>query len=88
MDDAVGDLLLVPFRDMVTQANIAIDNAQDASNDEMLKASQSLAKEGERALKRIEPLCIKHFDEFGSNFVHALKDNGMYTSGPHIDHIG
>jgi hypothetical protein len=42
----------------------------------MLKAAQSLVKEGERALKRIEPLCRKHLDEYGSNFLDALKENG------------
>jgi hypothetical protein len=76
MEEAVGDLVLTPFRDIVTQANVAISNAKDGGDEQMLKAAQSLIKEGERALKRIEPLCRKHFDESGSHFVNAIKDNG------------
>ncbi|KAJ9148906.1 Sh3 domain-containing protein [Pleurostoma richardsiae] len=75
MEEAVGDLILTPFRDIVTQANVAISNAKDGGDEQMLKAAQSLIKEGERALKRIEPLCRKHFDESGSHFVNAVKDN-------------
>ncbi|KAH7150037.1 hypothetical protein B0J13DRAFT_281763 [Dactylonectria estremocensis] len=72
MDD-VNDLVVTPFRDMVEKGRTAIENAGD--DKPMLKASQALVKEGERALKRIEPLCRKHLDEYGSNFVDALKEN-------------
>ncbi|EON97619.1 putative sh3 domain-containing protein [Phaeoacremonium minimum UCRPA7] len=76
MDEAIGDLVLGPFREIVTQGNTAIENAREAGNEQMLKAAQALVKEGERALKKIEPLCRKTFDEFAANFVNALKDNG------------
>ncbi|KAH7017360.1 hypothetical protein EDB80DRAFT_282552 [Ilyonectria destructans] len=72
MDD-VNDLVVTPFRDMVEKGRAAVENAGD--DKPMLKAAQALVKEGERALKRIEPLCRKHLDEYGSNFVDALKEN-------------
>ncbi|KAJ4139080.1 hypothetical protein NW765_002977 [Fusarium oxysporum] len=72
MDD-VGDLVIAPFRDIVEKGREATQNAGDDKT--MLKASQSLTKEGERALKKIEPLCRKHLDEYGSNFLDALKEN-------------
>ncbi|CAF3520904.1 unnamed protein product [Fusarium graminearum] len=75
MDDVV-DLVIGPFRDIVEKGREAIENAGDDKT--MLKASQSLTKEGERALKRIEPLCRKHLDEYGSNFLDALKENGRF----------
>ncbi|KAF5607840.1 hypothetical protein FPANT_683 [Fusarium pseudoanthophilum] len=72
MDD-VADLVIAPFRDIVEKGREATQNAGDDKT--MLKASQSLTKEGERALKKIEPLCRKHLDEYGSNFLDALKEN-------------
>lgn len=79
MDD-VNDLVVTPFRDMVEKGRTAVENAGD--DKPMLKAAQALVKEGERALKRIEPLCRKHLDEYGSNFVDALKENGMLPTYP------
>ncbi|RFU77847.1 hypothetical protein TARUN_4380 [Trichoderma arundinaceum] len=72
MDD-VTDLVITPFRDIVEKGRTAIQNAGETQP--MLKASQALLKEGERALKRIEPLCKKHFDDYGPNFIAALRDN-------------
>ncbi|POR31906.1 Uncharacterized protein TPAR_07881 [Tolypocladium paradoxum] len=71
--DVVTDLVIAPFRDIVEKGKTAADNAGDSQP--MLKAAQALVKEGERALKRIEPLCEKRLDEYGSNFADALKEN-------------
>ena len=79
MDEAIADLVLGPFKEIVSQGNTAIENARDAESEQMLKAAQALVKEGERALKKIEPLCRKNFDEFGANFINALKDNGAVS---------
>lgn len=73
MDD-VADLVLDMFKEIVEKGNAAIENAGD--DQAMLKASESLVKEGDRALKKIEPLCKKHLDESGPNFIDALKENG------------
>ncbi|UKZ73840.1 hypothetical protein TrVFT333_001493 [Trichoderma virens FT-333] len=69
----IVDLILTPFRDIVDKGRTAVQNAGDTQP--MLKASQALLKEGERALKKIEPLCKKHFDDFGPAFIEAVKDN-------------
>ena len=79
MDEAVEDLVISPFRDVVEKGKVAVENATDANPRaprEMLKTAQNLVKEGERALKRIEPLCKKNLSEYGSNFVDALKEDG------------
>lgn len=73
--ELVDDLVLTPFKEIVDKAGTAAENAGD-DNPDMLKASQALLKEGQRALKRIEPLCKKHFEEYGTNFTDTLKENG------------
>ncbi|KAK6853431.1 hypothetical protein PG995_010243 [Apiospora arundinis] len=78
MADEVERLVLAPFKEIVEKANIAISNASGADDDvatSMLKAAQSLAKEGERAIKRIEPLCAKNHEQYGTNFVDAVKEH-------------
>ncbi|KAI8962159.1 hypothetical protein F5Y11DRAFT_198668 [Daldinia sp. FL1419] len=78
MTDEVDRLAVAPFREIVEKGNTAIENAQNADEETsplMLKTAQNLVREGERALKRIEPLCTKNFDEYGVNFVDAIKEN-------------
>lgn len=70
----VDDLVLTPFKEIVEKAATALGNAGDY--DEMQRASHALMKEGQRALKRIEPVCRKHFEEYGTGFTDALKENG------------
>lgn len=80
MEQAVRDLVVTPFGDIVAKAKIAAANVADAGDDappQMGKAAQSLQREGERALKKIEPLCVKHLEEYGANFLDELRANGM-----------
>jgi hypothetical protein len=79
MEDAVRDLVTSPFTEIVDKGKTAADNAKEADNAAMLKAAQGVVNAGERALKKIEPLCKKHLEEFGNNFVVALKENGGST---------
>ncbi|KAI5463471.1 hypothetical protein BGZ63DRAFT_402774 [Mariannaea sp. PMI_226] len=72
MDD-VEELVVAPFRDIVEKGQLAVQNAGDSQP--MLKAARALVKEGERALKKIEPLCRKHLEEYSSNFLDALREN-------------
>lgn len=76
MDESIRDLILAPFRDLVAQGRIACGNADVANNDDMRTMAQSLVREGERALKRLEPLCQKKYSDFGAVFMNALKDDG------------
>lgn len=82
MNETVDDLVLAPFRDIVAHGEVAINNAGDSGDVEMLRAAQALVKEGERAMKKLEPVCRKHHEEYGPNFVDALIDNGMRRLPP------
>lgn len=75
MDDEVQKLVLEPFQDLIEKGNTALENATDANATEMLKAAQSLVKMGGLALKKIEPLCKKYWEDYSTNFVIALKEN-------------
>lgn len=75
MDD-VTDLVLTPFREIVEKGSLALENAGETQP--MAKAAQGLVREGERALKKIEPICKKLLDDYGTNFINALKDNGTF----------
>ncbi|KAH6895620.1 hypothetical protein B0T10DRAFT_455866 [Thelonectria olida] len=77
MDDVV-ELVVTPFQDIVEKGRTAVENAGD--DQPMLKAARALVKEGERALKKIEPLCRKNLDDYGSNFLDALKENDEIAS--------
>lgn len=82
MNKTVDDLVLAPFRDIVAHGEAAINNAEDSGDGEMLRAAQTLVKEGERALKKIELVCRNSHDEYGPNFVDALMDNGISRLSP------
>lgn len=82
MDEAVEDLVLAPFREIVAQGTAALSNADEAGGrggekeSKLRAAAQGLMREGERALRRLEPLCWRRGEEFGGAFVDALKDDG------------
>ncbi|KAK5660294.1 hypothetical protein OQA88_12834 [Cercophora sp. LCS_1] len=80
MNDDVQHLVLSPFCDVVAKGTIAVDNAKAAGSQPMLKAAQGLLSNGERALKKIEPVCRRQLEECGVNFVDALKENDEISS--------
>ncbi|KAJ1331751.1 variant SH3 domain-containing protein [Microdochium nivale] len=78
MADEVERLITAPFREIVEKGTIAVENSKDAAEDvgrAMLKAAQGLIKEGDRALKKMEPLCETHLADYGTNFVIAIKES-------------
>lgn len=75
--EAVSELVLAPFREIVTKSSAARQNAQN--NEQMQKVAAGLAKDGEKALKTLEPLCQKNVDEYGVIFVNAVKENRKLT---------
>lgn len=87
MADDAERLVIAPFREIVEKGNIALQNAQDVEGDRavtMLRAAQTLLKEGERALKRIEPLCSKNYSDYGARFIDAVKEHGTNLNFPII----
>ncbi|KAB5536004.1 hypothetical protein GE09DRAFT_971710 [Coniochaeta sp. 2T2.1] len=78
MDDDVQNLVLAPFQEVAERGKIALENATAAGltkSDDMFKAAHGLARDGERALKKLEPLCRKQWEEYSTSFVVALKEN-------------
>lgn len=73
--DEVNVLTLKPFRDVVAEANTALENAGE--NEVMRKAAKKLLREGDKAVKLIEPQCVKRHTEYGDAFLNALRENGM-----------
>lgn len=80
--DDIHNLILSPFRDVVSKGNQALENAKEANSETMAKAAQSLVNYAERALKKIEPVCQGQLDEYQAVFVDALKENGMLLKLP------
>lgn len=76
MDHVVANLVFAPFRDMIEKGRAAMRNA--TRSQAMLRAAADLVKEGERALKRLEPICSRYYTAYGADFVEALKGNGSY----------
>lgn len=79
MAEEVEGLVLAHFREIVEKGKAAIENVESAGDQApapMLKAAQNLVKEGERALKKIEPISTANYEEYGSNFINAIKENG------------
>lgn len=80
-------LLLGPFRDVIARAEEAVANATkqvDHDHDPelcelMLKSSQALLREGERALKRIQPLWNGQVEKYGGAFADGWSQNGRLT---------
>ena len=83
MDDDVQNLVLAPFHEIVEKGKAAVANATAASltkSDDMFRSAQSLVRDGERALSKLEPLCRKQWEEYSVNFVVALKENGKFMA--------
>lgn len=70
----VDPLVLAPFHEIVSKGQEALANA--GNSQPMREAAQSLVKEGERALRKIEPHVHKSVADYGVNFHTALKENG------------
>ncbi|KAK0619816.1 hypothetical protein B0T14DRAFT_496471 [Immersiella caudata] len=75
MDADVQNLVLSSFQDVIAKGRTALENATAANEIPMQKAAQGLVSNGERALKKIQPLCKRQVDEYGGSFVDALKEN-------------
>lgn len=81
MAEEVERLVLAQFREIVEKGKTAIGNVESAGDQApapMLKAAQNLVREGERALKKIEPISTGAYEEYGINFINAIKENGTF----------
>lgn len=75
------ELILSPFHEVVDRGKEAVANAQGAADDDaelsrlMAKAGVAVVKEGERALKRLQPLWDSQVDKYGDVFKENLSQN-------------
>lgn len=77
----VEELIILPFRELVEKGNEAVENGKAAEGEDaelskrMTKASRSIVKEGERALKRLQPLWDSQVEKYGDAFKAAMSQN-------------
>lgn len=81
----VEELILAPFREVVERGEESARNAHDAQDDdpetsrEMAKSASMIAKEGQRALKRLQPLWNNQFEKHGDVFKDTIAENGKLS---------
>lgn len=75
------ELILNPFREVVDRGKDAVTNAESAADEDaelsrlMAKAGVAVVKEGERALKRLQPLWDGQVEKYGDAFKETLSQN-------------
>jgi hypothetical protein len=76
------ELIVRPFREVVDRGNEAIANAEAAADTEsdvserMLRAARAVVREGDRALKKIQPIWDGQVEKYGDAFKDAMMDQG------------
>lgn len=82
IDDEV--LILGPFKEVIERGKEAVANAGGAGDEDvehsklMLKAAQGVVREGERALKRLQPLWDSQVEKYGEAFKTGVSQNGIF----------
>jgi hypothetical protein len=80
----IEELILAPFREVVDRGKDAVANADAAAEDDdendtvkrLAKAGKAVVREGERALKRLQPLWDDQVAKHGDTFRAAMARNG------------
>jgi hypothetical protein len=76
------DLIIRPFREVVERGTDAVANAEAVGNDDttlserMSKAARAIVREGERALKKLQPIWNAQVEIYGSAFKDAMMAQG------------
>ena len=88
-------LFIRPFRDVVAVGATALTNASthvpqhgpgSADHvDRMSKAAQTLVREGERALSKVQLVWNNQVDQYGDNFKEIMVQQGMPPRKPTVD---
>lgn len=79
-------LILGPFKEVVERGQEAVAYAQDIKDEDsdiaqgMIKIAQALTKEGERALKRLQPLWNGQVQKYGDAFTTAVSQDGTFVN--------
>ena len=78
------DLFLEPFREVIQRTTEASANAEAAQHADpdlakaMSKAAAALLREGDRALRRLQPLWNSQVEKHGESFEDAMRDDGEF----------
>lgn len=78
------ELIIRPFREVVERGKEAVVNAGAAAEEDeevsqrMGKAANAVVREGERALKRLQPLWDGQVEKYGDAFKEGMAKNGLY----------
>lgn len=81
----IEELIIAPIREVVDRGKEAVANAESADDRDddaddvtkrMAKAGKALVREGERALKRLQPLWDDQVKKYGDAFRTAMDKNG------------
>ncbi len=78
----IEELIIAPFREVVERGKEAVAHAEGASEDDedvskqMSKAAKAVVREGERALKRLQPLWDSQVEKYGDTFKSGMSKNG------------
>ncbi|KAH8896602.1 hypothetical protein GQ53DRAFT_743241 [Thozetella sp. PMI_491] len=77
----IEELVIAPFREVVERGKEALANAEAAVDDNedaakaMEKAAKAVVREGERALKRLQPLWDSQVEKYGDTFKTTMSKN-------------
>ncbi|KXH58786.1 hypothetical protein CSAL01_11450 [Colletotrichum salicis] len=77
----IEELILAPFREVVERGEESARNANEAQDEdpatsrEMTKSASTITKEGQRALKRLQPLWNSQFEKHGDVFKDTIAEN-------------
>lgn len=77
------ELLIRPFRDVVAVGTAAVTNAASLGPhraddaDRMSRAAQALVREGERALKKLQPVWDDQVQKLGDIFKRMITQQGI-----------
>lgn len=75
------ELILNPFHDVVDRGKEAVNNAESAADEDaelsrvLARAGVAVVKEGDRALKRLQPLWDGQVEKYGDAFKESLSQN-------------
>jgi hypothetical protein len=78
----IEELIIGPFRELVDRGKEALENAGTGDDDDaekarqMTKAAKGVIREGERALKRLQPLWDSQVEKYGETFKATMSKNG------------
>src|SRR5690349_23978946 len=78
----IEELIIAPFREVVKYGKEAVANAEAVADNggdisqRMAKAGKAVLREGERALKRLQPLWDDQVEKHGDAFKASMNKNG------------